>query len=187
MSEILTIQAEATESHTNNGKPRKPASYSSGLIFNKDGKVCRTCNAFRDLMSLSPKRKTTSSALDDQFHQQLPNCPPDVESLGRATWTFLHTMAANYPEQPTVRQQLDMSSFMSTLGRFYPCWHCAGEFREWMATGNQPRVQSRRDFEEWMCRAHNEVNRKLGKPEFDCGTQSLSVRWGDGPKDGSCG
>ena len=77
---------------------------------------------------------------------------------------------------------------MRTLGRFYPCWQCADDFRAWMGKrGNEPRVQTRRYLEEWMCRAHNEVNLKLGKKEFDCSSQSLNIRWRDGPKDGSCG
>jgi mitochondrial FAD-linked sulfhydryl oxidase len=56
-----------------------------------------------------------------------------------------------------------------------------------MAKGNQPRTATRRDLEEWMCRAHNEVNLKLGKREFDCSDQSLNIRWREGPKNGSCG
>jgi mitochondrial FAD-linked sulfhydryl oxidase len=182
MSEILPFQADATESSQNGKKKAKP---SSKLILDKDGKPCKSCNSFRDLMSLSTKRP--ASSLQNQPTQQPAHCPPDVEVLGRATWTFLHTLAANYPEKPSVQQQREISSFMGTLGRFYPCWHCADDFRAWMAKGNGPRTQTRRDFEEWMCRAHNEVNLKLGKEKFDCGAQSLNVRWGNGPTDGSCG
>jgi mitochondrial FAD-linked sulfhydryl oxidase len=35
-----------------------------------------------------------------------------------------------------------------------------------------------------MCQAHNEVNRKLGKSEFDCGL--WKERWRDGWRDGRC-
>jgi len=35
-----------------------------------------------------------------------------------------------------------------------------------------------------MCQQHNVVNRKLGKPEFDC--RKVLERWKDGPKDGRC-
>lgn len=51
--------------------------------------------------------------------------------------------------------------------------------------GNEPRVAGRGDFGRWMCEAHNEVNRKLGKRQFDCG--KWEVRWREGPEDGSCG
>ena len=56
-----------------------------------------------------------------------------------------------------------------------------------MAKGNEPKVQSRREFENWMCKAHNEVNKKLGKDAFDCSEKNLNIRWREGPKDGSCG
>lgn len=45
-------------------------------------------------------------------------------------------------------------------------------------------TSSRYNFSQWMCRLHNDVNRKLGKPEFDC--SKVDERWRDGWKDGSC-
>lgn len=30
----------------------------------------------------------------------------------------------------------------------------------------------------WLCRQHNIVNAKLGKPQFDCSWPSLLRRWG---------
>jgi len=175
VSELLPIQADSIEN-----APRKK--YPPGVILDKNGKPCKSCTTFRDLISFSKKQPTI------QQLQQPSHCPPDVEVLGRATWTFLHTLAANFPEHPTVQEQQQISSFMWTLGRFYPCWQCADDFRAWMGKrGNEIRAGSRREFEEWMCRAHNEVNLKLGKKEFDCGAKSLAIRWRDGPKDGSCG
>lgn len=37
---------------------------------------------------------------------------------------------------------------------------------------------------QWLCRLHNKVNVKLGKPEFDC--SKVNERWRDGWLDGSC-
>jgi len=33
----------------------------------------------------------------------------------------------------------------------------------------------RKEFAQWMCEAHNHVNRKLGKPDFDC--SKVDQRW----------
>lgn len=113
------------------------------------------------------------------------DCPPDVEALGRSTWTLLHTMTANYPERPSLTQQTEMKSFISLFGKFYPCWVCADDFRDWMKSGdNEPKVSNREEFGRWMCEAHNAVNVKLGKKEFDCGR--WEERWRTGWKDGRC-
>jgi len=34
------------------------------------------------------------------------------EELGRGTWTFLHTLAAQWPQQPTRQQQKDLTSLV---------------------------------------------------------------------------
>lgn len=49
---------------------------------------------------------------------------------------------------------------------------------------NKVRTESREEFGQWMCEAHNDVNRKLGKKEFDC--SKWEERWRTGWKDGSC-
>lgn len=53
------------------------------------------------------------------------SCPADREELGRATWTFLHTMAAYYPEQPSKKQGEEMTRFIASFSCFYPCEDCA--------------------------------------------------------------
>jgi len=115
-----------------------------------------------------------------------PDCPPDVEVLGRNSWTLLHTVAASYPEKPSPQQQADARSFISSFARLYPCYWCGTDFQEWMKSSrNAPRVTSRQEFGQWLCEAHNAVNEKLGKEKFDC--SKWEERWRTGWKDGSCG
>ena len=47
-----------------------------------------------------------------------------------------------------------------------------------------PDTSSRYNFSQWLCRLHNDVNKRIGKPEFDC--SKVDERWRDGWKDGSC-
>jgi len=57
------------------------------------------------------------------------DCPVERDVLGRHSWTLLHTMAATIPEKPTRQQQKELSQFVTTLSKFYPCEWCADEFR----------------------------------------------------------
>lgn len=54
----------------------------------------------------------------------------------------------------------------------------------WMRDGNEPRVSNREDFGRWLCEAHNAVNVKLGKEQFNC--NQWEERWRTGWKDGRC-
>ncbi|KAL5118457.1 Flavin-linked sulfhydryl oxidase of the mitochondrial IMS [Pleosporales sp. CAS-2024a] len=128
---------------------------------------------------------TTTTATATTTGSTLPSdCPPNVEALGRSSWTLLHSMTATYPMQPTPQLQSETKSFLSTFGKLYPCWVCAQDFQSWMAH-NTPRVSSRNEFGTWMCEAHNAVNAKLGKETFDC--TKWEERWRTGPNDGRCG
>ena len=140
---------------------------------------CRTCNKLSDFMSAKKSRISAPAVAV----APPPNCPPDVEELGRSSWTLLHSMAATYPEKPTVTEQQDVSQFMGLFSKLYPCWSCAADFREFIKA-SRVRTESRDEFGKWLCEAHNDVNRKLGKKEFDCGR--WQERWKDGWKDGSC-
>ncbi len=72
---------------------------------------------------------------------------------------------------------------MKLFGRLYPCWTCADDFRAYVEKV-PVRAAGRDDFGQWLCDAHNDVNRKLGKPVFDC--SRWQERWLTGWKDGRC-
>ncbi|ROV92967.1 hypothetical protein VMCG_08997 [Cytospora schulzeri] len=87
--------------------------------------------------------------------------------LGRATWKFLHTMMARFPEQPTPDDQLTLKTFITLFSRLYPCGECAGHFQKLIAK-YPPQVSSRNAAAGWACFVHNQVNERLKKPVFDC-------------------
>ncbi|KAF8449631.1 hepatopoietin protein [Terfezia claveryi] len=174
--------------------------YPKGIVLGKDGKPCRTCTDAADWIRLArssnkPGASTTHTTNTNVTTITAPTgqlttasseeCPPDVQALGRSTWTFLHTLSANYPKNPTQEEKSDMKQFIGLFGKLYPCWVCAEDFREWMDRpenklgvegGNW--LNSRERFGLWMCMAHNAVNTKLGKAEFDC--RKWEERWRTG-------
>ncbi|VFQ72565.1 unnamed protein product [Cuscuta campestris] len=101
--------------------------------------------------------------------------PVIKEELGRATWTFLHSLAAQYPEKPTRQQKKDVKELMAILSRMYPCKECADHFKE-VLLSNPVQAGSQDEFSQWMCHVHNVVNRSLAKPIFPC--ERVDARWG---------
>lgn len=87
--------------------------------------------------------------------------------LGRATWKFLHTMVARFPEKPSDSDRKTIVSFFHLFGRLYPCGDCAKHFRE-ILKKYPPQTSSRNAAAGWLCYAHNIVNERLKKPIFDC-------------------
>ena len=112
----------------------------------------------RALKSGTPAPVATASPASQDEVESARECPAGVETLGRGTWTLLHTMAAT-------------------------CWFCAKDLQGFIAREGV-RASSRDELGNWLCRAHNEVNNKLGKPNFDCAR--WEERWRTGWKDGSC-
>ena len=139
---------------------------------------CPSCNTFRDFFG------ATTGAPAAVVPKNAPaDCPPDVEQLGRASWTLLHSIAATYPERASPTQQTEMKTFMRIFANIYPCWSCATDFRQWMAKPEHSLdavVQGRKTFGDWLCEAHNDVNKKIGKRTFDCG--KWEERWRTGSK-----
>jgi len=157
-------------------------------------KPCRTCTDFKTWMKMSgpkqpgkeDKKPSQSASVSKAEHtaEVLSGCPLDKNELGRNSWSLLHTTAAVYPDKPNQGQQEDMKQFISLFSRLYPCTYCAEDFQKDIAE-HPPKVETRSALSRWFCDRHNTVNRKLGKPEFDC--DLVDERWRDGWKDGSCG
>ncbi|XP_062089579.1 FAD-linked sulfhydryl oxidase ERV1 [Humulus lupulus] len=101
--------------------------------------------------------------------------PVSKEELGRATWTFLHTLAARYPDNPTRQQKKDVKELMAILTRMYPCKDCADHFKK-VLSGNPVQAGSHTEFSLWLCQVHNVVNRSIDKPIFPC--ERVEARWG---------
>ncbi|KAJ8687750.1 hypothetical protein QAD02_023544 [Eretmocerus hayati] len=160
-----------------------------------DGKPCRSCMDFKSWAKLQKKafndeKKSEKSKSDsDSKNGTNPaastrkDCPLDKDSLGSQTWAFLHTMAANYPPEPTAEQKKDMKTFFRLLAEFYPCHICAADLQIHLKE-SPPQTDSQHQLSQWLCKIHNDINKKLDKPIFDC--KLVNQRWRDGWLDGSC-
>ncbi|KUI58219.1 Mitochondrial FAD-linked sulfhydryl oxidase ERV1 [Cytospora mali] len=169
-------------------EPSKPLP--PGVVLGPDGKPCRSCtskSAFSAWASQAKSMKapssTTPKPVTNATTTTPTDCPADVETLGRSTWTLLHSIAATYPTSPSPSQQSDVVGFVKLFSRLYPCWVCAEDFQTYIQK-DPVKAGSRGEFGKWLCDAHNDVNKKLGKPVFDC--SKWEERWRTGWKDGRC-
>ncbi|KAL7291150.1 hypothetical protein TKK_0015067 [Trichogramma kaykai] len=158
---------------------------------------CRTCTDFktwRKNMETTQDNKSTGTSTDNKSNNKSTSadvsasparkdCPLDRDELGSNTWSFLHTMASHYPDNPSTEQRKDMKTFFHLLSQFYPCNVCAEDLRDQLKR-SPPKTDSQSTLSQWLCAIHNEINVKLGKPQFDC--KLVNERWRDGWKDGSC-
>lgn len=153
------------------GQPQNPSSSTSkNTIFSLSPPSSHVSSkiypANRDTSAVQPK---------DVLNKGKSAAPVTKEELGRATWTFLHTLAAQYPEHPTRQQKKDVKELMAILSRMYPCQECADHFKEVLRV-NPVQVGSHAEFSQWLCHVHNVVNRSLGKLVFPC--ERVDARWG---------
>ncbi|KAI5950924.1 ERV1 [Candida jiufengensis] len=188
MPSLTTTTEESTPEDVPKALPEFGAS--GRKIIYKDGKPCRTCNTLMDFQfatgksissSTQKEKQPTESSEKPNFKLKYPKEePPDVSQLGKSSWTLLHSIAATYPETPTTKQQTELKQFINLFSGFYPCWYCGEDFKNYIKK-NQPKTQTQEDFGKWLCDAHNDVNKKLGKPQFNC--QFWKQRWKDGWED----
>lgn len=87
--------------------------------------------------------------------------------LGRASWKLFHTVMARFPESPTLDEREALRSYIHLFQRLYPCGECAEHFGQ-VLQKFPPQVSGRNVAAGWACHVHNEVNKSLQKPIFDC-------------------
>jgi hypothetical protein len=110
------------------------------------------CHSTKEMMKLAKqKRKTIQqqgqqqqqpssplSASASLQHHQHPHhhqnpyqsgCPVMREHLGVSTWNLIHTIAANFPENPNEDDKKNIEIFFKSLAYLYPCPHCAEDFQ----------------------------------------------------------
>ncbi len=160
----------------------------------KDGRYCRVCHDFQTWMkkglgskgglkveeTAPPPKKNDKSDPDTRPE----DCPPDQVALGRASWPLLHSIPVTYPGKACETRQQFMLEFLESFAKYYPCRPCGKDMTRDLKE-NPPRTESADELAQWMCEMHNRVNKKLGKPQFDC--QLVDQRWKDGWEDGRCG
>ena len=89
-----------------------------------------------------------------------PESCSEREELGRSTWYLLHAIAKY--NAPTAAKSRAFASLIDALKILYPCDVCRVHMIETLE--EEPMTLSA-----WsVCKFHNVVNARLGKPEYPC-------------------
>lgn len=87
------------------------------------------------------------------------------EEWGTAAWKFLHTLTFDYPENPSLQQQISAEQLFMSLKDLLPCDECRSYYKD--EIGNQPvDTKSKLALSSWLVDIHNRVNIRLGKPQM---------------------
>jgi len=104
----------------------------------------------------------------NEVQQDLINVATSNTSIwGRHAWTFIHVMAAHYPENPTNEDKHWCSQFLKSLAFLLPCVHCRKHYKDYIHKHSQEMetsTENRELFVEFLINLHNNINERLVKP-----------------------
>ncbi len=84
---------------------------------------------------------------------------------GPQFWETLHIISFNYPDNPGNAQKEATWNFFNALPFLLPCPVCCDHCSNFIKQ-NPPLVYNKEYLTRWVSDFHNDVNRRLGKPEW---------------------
>lgn len=91
----------------------------------------------------------------------------DTRLWGPPCWETMHAITFTYPtDNPTRQQKHEMSQFFYALADVLPCYKCRTHFKAMLDEHSiENHLSSRDALTRWLVDRHNDVNRRLGKPQ----------------------
>lgn len=93
----------------------------------------------------------------------------DPEKWGPHLWYYLHTVAANFPTNPTEQEVHDMKLWLKTLSTTIPCKKCSFHYKNFIDNYEnflEDICKNKKKLFEFLVDCHNEVNKRNNKPEL---------------------
>lgn len=192
-------ESTVDNSNTNNssGTKKSPATGLTGrkIIYDEDGKPCRSCNTLLDFKYATGKldrksvaaattttttRNVKSSKLNlipgSRSYRRIP--PPNKEEIGTSSWILLHSIVSKFDEnEPTQIEKIEMKRYLELFAKIYPIKEHGRNMTQYIKS-NPIDVTNRSTLGQWLSKYHNSVNIKLGKESFDA--KFWEDRWVNG-------
>ncbi|MAI15330.1 MAG: hypothetical protein CMM15_15095 [Rhodospirillaceae bacterium] len=81
---------------------------------------------------------------------------------GENAWMFLHCVTYTYPNEPSLEQQKQYKTFMTSLQHVLPCPTCRRHYREYLLEHSiEPSLVSQKKFVQYVLRLHNHINTNI--------------------------
>ena len=81
---------------------------------------------------------------------------------GKCAWVFIHSIAVNYPTNPSPSEKENIINFFTAMGDVLPCRYCRQHYRENLKA-LPIQADSKMDLVWWTIDLHNRVNEATGK------------------------
>lgn len=94
--------------------------------------------------------------------------------FGHQGWLILHSISIDYPDNPSDKDIRDMYNFFYGFCNMYPCGLCRRHLVK-MVKNHPPDFSSRNKFIYWIWERHNQVSKRLGKPQYPFLHQSVPL------------
>ncbi|CAD49060.1 FAD-linked sulfhydryl oxidase ERV1 [Plasmodium falciparum NF54] len=93
--------------------------------------------------------------------------PPDRDEIGRASWLILHTISANYPDNPSEYDKIKHTKFFYAFSNLYPCHICKLDLLHILKKYHL-NCNNKINFSTFIYNLHNMINQEIGKDLFPC-------------------
>lgn len=81
---------------------------------------------------------------------------------GKCAWVLIHSIAINYPNNPSITEKEKTINFFKVLGDVLPCRYCREHYKEHLK--ELPiNADSKKELIWWTIDMHNKVNETTGK------------------------
>eukprot|EP01080_Neovahlkampfia_damariscottae_P009782 gene9782-2108_t len=106
------------------------------------------------------------------LHSAFSKTKPSKQTVGHVTWRYMHTMLSNLKTTPNGELSEEVKKrtidLISLVQQNLFCKACSDDFGELLKKYPPTELKTKSQFEQWLCKLHNKVNKKLKKPKFDC-------------------
>ena len=91
----------------------------------------------------------------------------DPNIWGPGAWLFIHSITLNYPEKPSINEQMHMKNFIYSLSYLLPCEVCKYHYSKKIHKLNINNiVKNKSDLINMFINIHNEVNLQSNKRTY---------------------